>query len=124
MSTIKVKVNGKLVEAKVEGAHAVVGSGAGHFAPECHERGLFHRIVRRACTVLMDGNAVCSCLVLAEQCDEAEITTLEGLNDNPLTQNCSGHLSSMAVCSAVLYSGVLVSTTALLTKAPHRRMNS
>ncbi|PMC12417.1 (2Fe-2S)-binding protein, partial [Klebsiella aerogenes] len=27
------------------------------------------------CTVLMDGNAVCSCLVLAEQCDEAEIET-------------------------------------------------
>ncbi|MEQ4725595.1 2Fe-2S iron-sulfur cluster-binding protein [Nonomuraea sp. B19D2] len=32
-----------------------------------------------ACTVLLDGERVNSCLVLAVQCEDAEITTIEGL---------------------------------------------
>ena len=32
-----------------------------------------------ACTVLMNGRPVCSCLVFCPQCDKAEILTLEGL---------------------------------------------
>ncbi|RKR86772.1 xanthine dehydrogenase YagT iron-sulfur-binding subunit [Micromonospora pisi] len=32
-----------------------------------------------ACTVLLDGNSVVSCLVLAAQCDGREVTTVEGL---------------------------------------------
>lgn len=99
MSTIKVKVNGKLVEAKVEGNMRLLdlvrdtlhltATKEGCSIGECG-----------ACTVLMDGNAVCSCLVLAEQCDEAEIETLEGLNDNPITQNYRMHLLRRAACSA------------------------
>lgn len=34
-----------------------------------------------ACTVLLDGKAVSSCLLLAALCDEREITTVEGLQD-------------------------------------------
>jgi len=35
-----------------------------------------------ACTVLLNGKAVNSCLVLASQVDGAEITTIEGLSKN------------------------------------------
>ncbi len=34
-----------------------------------------------SCTVVMDGRAVCSCLVLAADTDGAEITTVEGFGD-------------------------------------------
>ena len=40
-----------------------------------------------ACTVLIDGEAVCSCLVPFSQAENAEIVTIEGLNGtHPLQQ--------------------------------------
>jgi carbon-monoxide dehydrogenase small subunit len=35
-----------------------------------------------ACTVLVDGEAVCSCLVPVAQVEGAEVTTIEGLGDD------------------------------------------
>jgi len=72
-----------------------------------------------ACTVIMDGNAVCSCLVLAEQCDGADITTLEGLRDDPMTQKLqSAFIEHGGVQCGFCTPGVLVSTSALLAKHP------
>ena len=36
------------------------------------------------CTVIIDGDAVASCITLTVECDGAEITTIEGLQD-PVT---------------------------------------
>jgi carbon-monoxide dehydrogenase small subunit len=36
-----------------------------------------------ACTVLLDGRSVRSCLMLAAQAEGASVTTVEGLDDNP-----------------------------------------
>ena len=35
-----------------------------------------------ACTILLDGRRVLSCLMLAAQCDGRRVTTIEGLADN------------------------------------------
>ncbi len=35
-----------------------------------------------ACTVLLDGDVVRGCLVLAVQCDGAEVETIEGMSDS------------------------------------------
>ena len=37
-----------------------------------------------ACTVLIDGEPVCSCLVPFSQVENAEVLTIEGLGDHPL----------------------------------------
>lgn len=37
-----------------------------------------------ACTVLLDGKPVKSCMVLALECEGVEITTIEGLRDHPV----------------------------------------
>ena len=37
-----------------------------------------------ACTVLVDGDAVYSCLLLAVECGASAITTIEGLENDPL----------------------------------------
>jgi xanthine dehydrogenase YagT iron-sulfur-binding subunit len=39
-----------------------------------------------ACTVLLDGKRIVSCLILAAQCDGREITTIEGLADDPMQE--------------------------------------
>jgi aerobic carbon-monoxide dehydrogenase small subunit len=53
-----------------------------------------------ACTVLLDGRATRSCLVLAVQAEGAEVTTVEGLaRDGTLTQ-CKRRLRLSTACSA------------------------
>jgi len=37
-----------------------------------------------ACTVIVDGRAMLSCLMLAVDCEGRAVTTTEGLNDHPL----------------------------------------
>lgn len=70
-----------------------------------------------ACTVILNGRAVCSCMVLASQCDEAEVTTIEGLDDDPLAQQLQhSFVEEGGVQCGFCTPGVLVSATALLQK--------
>ena len=71
-----------------------------------------------ACTVLMDGEPVCSCLVAMGQVEGHEITTVEGLATRPpvcdrLQKSFLRH--GAAQCGACT-PGMLVSATALLEK--------
>jgi carbon-monoxide dehydrogenase small subunit len=72
-----------------------------------------------ACTVLMDGRIVNSCLVLGVEAEGANITTIEGLGDNgalhPLQQ---AFLENAALQCGICTPGFLISSKALLDSEP------
>jgi carbon-monoxide dehydrogenase small subunit len=71
-----------------------------------------------ACTVLMDGVAVNSCLVLAPQADGRRITTVEGLADDTLTPLQEAFLDHDAVHCGFCTPGMLMSARDLLDRNP------
>ncbi len=75
-----------------------------------------------ACTVVLNGQAVHSCLILAAQANGAEIITVEGLTQNgelhPLQKN---FLEYGAVQCGFCIPGMLLSSYALLNENPNPR---
>src|ERR1700692_4514815 len=77
-----------------------------------------------ACTVLLDGDPVCACLVATGQVEGCEVTTVEGLADT----NVGGRLQQAflthgaAQCGACT-PGMLVAATALLERNAAPREN-
>ncbi|EAS43710.1 (2Fe-2S)-binding protein [Photobacterium profundum] len=72
-----------------------------------------------ACTVIMNQEAVCSCMVLAAQCNGAEITTIEGVAEDPLANQLQqSFIEEGGVQCGFCTPGVLMSTKALLDKKP------
>lgn len=73
-----------------------------------------------ACTVIIDGEAVNSCLVLVPQVDLREVQTVEGLSDgeklHPLQKSFLDH---DAVHCGFCTPGMLMSAKALLDKNPN-----
>ena len=73
-----------------------------------------------ACTVLVDGEPVNSCLVLAIELDGKEITTIEGLAENgQLTPLQQAFADLNAVQCGYCTPGMLMAATALLNRNPH-----
>ena len=74
------------------------------------------------CTVIMNGDAVTSCIILTVDCDGAEITTVEGLADSktgaldPLQQ---AFIDKYAFQCGYCTPGIIMSARALLDKNPH-----
>ena len=72
-----------------------------------------------ACTVLLDGTAVKSCMLLAPQVDGAEITTVEGLAPNgELTALQKAFSEHHALQCGYCTPGMLLSATYLLSRTP------
>ncbi len=72
-----------------------------------------------ACTVLLDGDAVRSCLVFAVQADGAEITTVEGLAvDGELNPVQAAFQAEHGLQCGFCTPGFVVSATALLERTP------
>jgi carbon-monoxide dehydrogenase small subunit len=72
-----------------------------------------------ACTVLMNGEPVNSCLVLAVECDGAQITTVEGLAQNgQLDPVQDAIIEQGGVQCGFCTPGILISARALLDRQP------
>ena len=70
-----------------------------------------------ACTVLMDGEPVNSCLVLAVECDGAQVVTIEGLAGEARLQGAL--VEEGGVQCGFCTPGMLISATALLQRNPN-----
>jgi carbon-monoxide dehydrogenase small subunit len=72
-----------------------------------------------ACTVILNGRPVDSCLVLAVECDGARIETVEGLaHGEHLSPIQNAFLENAALQCGVCTPGFLVAATALLRENP------
>lgn len=118
MIPLKLEVNGKAVATEVapatllidllRGPLALTGTHAGCDTAQCG-----------ACTVLIDGNAVKSCSLLAVQAQGCQVTTVEGLAQgerlHPLQQafmDCHG--LQCGFCTP----GMMMTSACLLAKTP------
>lgn len=115
---ISLTLNGKLRRANVEadtrlidmlrGEFRLTGVREGCGAGECG-----------ACTVLLDGEAVCSCIVPAVQADGASVTTIEGLEENgELDVIQKAFIEHDATQCGFCTPGMIMSAKALLLKNP------
>lgn len=73
-----------------------------------------------ACTVIVDGAAVRSCLILAVQMEGAQIITVEGISDDEaLTPLQTAFRKHFAVQCGFCTPGILMTAHALLTEEPN-----
>jgi len=72
-----------------------------------------------ACTVLLDGSPVTSCLVIAPQVEGRAVTTVDGLVDDPLMEKLrQAFMEDGAVQCGYCTPGMLISAYALLRENP------
>ena len=115
---VAMRINGMRIEAQVDAAQTLL-----HFIRE--EAGLTgtksgcENGECGACTVLMNGIPVRSCIILAAEADGADILTVEGLADDeglhPLQQAFIEH---SAVQCGFCIPGILLAAKAMLDKHP------
>jgi carbon-monoxide dehydrogenase small subunit len=73
-----------------------------------------------ACTVMLNGEPTNSCMVLAVECNGAEVMTVEGLSkDNQLDPIQQAIIDEGGVQCGFCTPGILISSKALLTRNPH-----
>ncbi len=119
MSNIKFKVNDVEYKLKVDDSRRLLdilredlgltGTKEGCSIGECG-----------ACTVILNGDAVNSCLILAAQVDDAEIETVENLEKNEtLSRLQQAFVENGAIQCGFCTPGMLMSTKALLDKNQH-----
>ena len=73
-----------------------------------------------ACTVLVNGQAVCSCLVLAVEMDGRQVTTIEGLSsEGQLDPLQEAFVATGAVQCGFCIPGIIMAARQLLASKPH-----
>lgn len=72
-----------------------------------------------ACTVLLDGKAVRSCLILAVEAENHSITTLEGISREKLSALQEAFIEFNSFQCGYCAPGIILAVTELLEKNPH-----
>ena len=74
-----------------------------------------------ACSVLLDGELVCSCLVLGAECEGANLTTIEGVasRDGGLHPVQEALLEDNRIQCGFCTPGMVLASIALLAEDPH-----
>ncbi len=116
---IKFVLNGEPMEREVEGGRRLLdfiredlhltGTKEGCGIGECG-----------ACTVILNGKAVHSCLTVAGQLDGGELLTIEGMEKNgEMDQIQKSFIKKSAIQCGFCTSGMVMSAKALLMENPH-----
>ena len=71
-----------------------------------------------ACTMILNGEPVNSCLVLAVETDGSEVTTIEGIGGAGMTPLQESFLTAGAIQCGFCIPGMVVAATALLERIP------
>lgn len=119
MFNLKINVNGKDIEREIDDKTRLLdflredlgltGTKEGCGEGECG-----------ACTVILDGKAIDSCLILAAQCYGKKVITIEGLEkeDGSLDPVQQAFLDNGAVQCGYCIPGMVLSAKALLDEKP------
>jgi len=116
---MKLTVNGQAREATVEPRVTLADFLREHLQLTGTHLGCEHGVCG-ACTVLVDGAAVRSCLMLAVQAEGAEVTTIEGIGapDGRLSAVQSAFRDCHGLQCGFCTPGFVVSVTAFLRRHP------
>ncbi len=72
-----------------------------------------------ACTVLLNGKSVRSCLIFAIEVNEQEIITLEGISKNELSTLQQAFINNNSFQCGYCAPGIIITATELLNNNPH-----
>jgi carbon-monoxide dehydrogenase small subunit len=116
---ITLTVNGKATEVDVPPRLTLADCLRHHLGLTGTHLGCEHGVCG-ACTVIVDGDAVRACLMLAVQADGAHVVTVEGLShDEALTPLQTAFRKHNALQCGFCTPGMITTLHALLTDEPH-----
>ena len=117
--TTRFEVNGRAVEVAVEPRMTLADCLRDVLRLTGTHIGCEHGVCG-ACTVLVDGEAVRACLMLAVQAEGRRVTTVEGLSrDDALTPLQQAFRKHHALQCGFCTPGMITTAHALLTEEPH-----
>lgn len=118
MTELSMKINGEVVTAEVEPRLSLADYIRDHRRLTGTHLGCEHGVCG-ACTVLMNEEPVRSCITLAVVADGAEITTIEGFDDDdPMSQLRQAFHENHALQCGYCTPGMLVSARDIVTRLP------